>query len=79
MQLLSLSLFLSLCTSWKHQKTSTEAVVWSCSVKKVFFKISQNSQENNCVSLFFNKTAYLRPETFHYSGTGVFLKILRKF
>ena len=25
-----------------------EAVVWRCSVKKVFLKISQNSQENTC-------------------------------
>ena len=26
----------------------TEAVVWRCSVKKVFLEISQNSQENTC-------------------------------
>ena len=25
-----------------------EAVVWRCSVKKVFLEISQNSQENTC-------------------------------
>ena len=27
----------------------SEAVTWSCSVKKVFLKISQNSQGNTCV------------------------------
>ena len=26
-----------------------------CSVKKVFLEISQNSQENNCARVFFNK------------------------
>ena len=29
--------------------------------KKVFREISQNSQENTCASLFFNKAAGLRP------------------
>ena len=33
----------------------TEAAVQWCSVKKVFLEISQMSQENICVSLFFNK------------------------
>ena len=32
---------------------SSEAVVLSCSVKKVFLKISQNSQENTCVRVPF--------------------------
>ena len=37
-----------------------EALVWSCSLKKVFLKISQNSQEDTCVRVtfivkFFNK------------------------
>ena len=36
----------------------TEAVVRRCSVKQVFFEISQNSQEKNlCHCLFFNKVA----------------------
>ena len=39
-----------------------EAVVWRCSVKKVFLEISQNSQKNTCASLFFNKVAG-RPAT----------------
>ena len=34
-----------------------EAVVQMCPVKKVFLEISQNSQENTCASLFFNKVA----------------------
>ena len=29
-------------------KLLTEAVVQRCSIKKVFLKISQNSQENTC-------------------------------
>ena len=34
-----------------------EAVTQRCSVTKVFLKILQNSQENNCASLFFDKNA----------------------
>ena len=30
----------------------TETVIQRCSVKKVFLKISQNSQENNCARVF---------------------------
>ena len=33
----------------------SEAVVQRCSVKKVFLEISQNSQENTCARVFFNK------------------------
>ena len=36
-----------------------EAVGQRCSLKKVFLEISQNSQENTCASLFFNKIAGL--------------------
>ena len=32
-----------------------KAVAQRCSVKKMFLKMSQNSQENTCVSLFFNE------------------------
>ena len=36
-------------------------VIWSCSVKKVFLKIWQNSQENTCVRVsFFAKSAGLK-------------------
>ena len=41
----------------------TEAIVQRCSLKKVFLKISQNSQENSCASLFFNKVLGLWPAT----------------
>ena len=35
---------------------SIEAVVQRCSAKKVFLEISQNSKENDCVTVcFFNK------------------------
>ena len=34
-----------------------DAVVRRCSSKYVFLKIPQNSQENNCVGVFFNKVA----------------------
>ena len=35
-----------------------EAVVWKCSVGKVFLEISQISQENTCARVsFFNKVA----------------------
>ena len=32
---------------------SAEAVVWRCSVKKVFLEISQNSQKNTCAKVFY--------------------------
>ena len=38
-------------------KELVEAVARRCSVKKVFLEILQNSQENTCASLFFNKVA----------------------
>ena len=31
-----------------NQNGSSEAVVWRCSVEKVFLEISHNSQENTC-------------------------------
>ena len=39
----------------------TEAAVQRCSVKKVFFKISQNSQENTCARVpFFDKKLLIK-------------------
>ena len=35
-------------TNLRLKKIYKEAVVHTCSVKKVFLKISQNSQENTC-------------------------------
>ena len=41
-----------------------EAVVRTCSVKKVFLKISQNSQEKTCARVsFFNKVTGLKLAT----------------
>ena len=41
-----------------------EAVVWRCSIEKVFLDISQNSQGNTWAKgLFLNKDAVLRPTT----------------
>ena len=65
-----------------RREIRTEEVVMRYSVKKVFVKISQNSQENTCVKVsFLTKSQarglqlYLKRE----SGTGVFLWILRNF
>ena len=51
---------------------TSEGVAQRCSVKKVLLEVSQNSQENTCalsVQLYLKK----------YSGTGIFLRILRNF
>ena len=55
---------------------TSEPVTQKCSVKKVFFEISQNSQENTCarVSFLINLQASAAD-----SGTDVFLWILRNF
>ena len=58
----------------------TEAVVWRCSVEKMFLEISQNSQENTCARVSFliklqalGLQIYLKRD----SGTGVFLSVLQ--
>ena len=49
---------------WQPKRGSTKAFVQRCSVKKVFMKILQNSQENTCARIFFlNKVTDLRPAT----------------
>ena len=40
----------------------SDAVVWRCSVEKVFLEISQNSQ-NTCASLFFQACNFIKKET----------------
>ena len=40
---------------------SPEAVVWRCSVEKLFLEISQNSQENTCVRVSFRPKPYTPP------------------
>ena len=42
----------------------TEAVVWRCSVKKMFLEILQNSQENTCAKVSF--LIKLQAEAFNF-------------
>ena len=50
--------------SYVHSYVSiTRSSYRKCSSKKVFLKICQNSQENTCVGIFFNKVAGLRSAT----------------
>ena len=60
--LLLVPTFIVVMRSWVKQ--CSEAAIQRCSVKKVFLKISQNSQENTCArALFFNEVADFRPVT----------------
>ena len=54
-------LWLVQTTTEANSRRRIEAVVQTCSAKRLFWKISQNSQENTCASLFFNKVAGLWP------------------
>ena len=58
---LELIILMQFLTFWHH----TEAVARSYSVKKVFLKISQNSQENTCarVSFLIKLQAFIKKET----------------
>ena len=38
---------------------SAEAVIWKCSVNKVFWKIAKNSQENTWLESLFNEVSGL--------------------
>ena len=67
----------TLFVTWKMQNLSleiqnkfgnTEGVAYSCSAKKVFLEISQNSQENTCVRI--SKPATLSKRN---SGAGILL------
>ena len=50
--------------NWHDDKVFNRSSRRSCSVKKVFLEILQNSQENTCArDSFFNKVAGLRPAT----------------
>ena len=48
----------------------TEAIVWRCSVKKVFLKILQNSREIICIRVTFLIKLFIKKNHF---DTGVFL------
>ena len=56
---------------------------WRCSIKMMFLKISQNSQENTCARVFFNKVEGFRPATllkkrlWHRCLLANFAKILK--
>ena len=64
---LSLSIFLFRIFFFKQVNICGVAIYRSnhrrCSVKKIFLEDSQNSQENICASLFFNKVNARRPAT----------------
>ena len=72
------------CNFNKICRKCTEAVAHRCSVKKVFLKNSQNSQENTCVRDFLNKVTSLWPATLfkkrlsHRSFPVNFAKFLRR-
>ena len=60
----------------------TETVAQRCSVKKVFLKISQNSQENTCTRVSFliklqRPTTSLKQRLWHRSFPVNFAKFLR--
>ena len=58
----------------------TEAVVWRCSVKKVLWKISQNSKENTCICVSFlvkSQPGSLKLYQKRDPGKRVFLRISR--
>ena len=68
-------------TSLQHKP---EAIIQSCTVKKVFLEILQISQESTCARVsFFNKFASLRPATllkkrlWHKCFPDNFVKFLR--
>ena len=50
---------------WQYFFLFIGAVIQSCSVKKVFLEISQNSLENTCARVFFNKVAGMRQLYIH--------------
>ena len=72
----------------KEKNLVLEAAFRRCSIKKVFLKISQNSQENNCARLarasFLNEVAGLRPaillkmRIWHRCFSATFARFLRR-
>ena len=55
------------------QKRYAEAVARRCSVKNVFFEISQNSQENSCATVFFCN--FIKKETLAQAFSSEFCEI----
>ena len=72
---------------WSMDKTlveaveSTGAVIWMCSVNKVFRKIAQKSQNHLCWSVLLMKFKATRPATLLKSDSSkdTFLQILQSF
>ena len=44
----------------------SEAVAQRCSVEKAFLEISQNSQENTCARVFFNKVTGFNQQFYEF-------------
>ena len=65
---------------YRFLKSFSEAVAPRCSVKNMFLEISQNSQENTCRSLFFNKVEveakFLKTHFFFWNTFGGCFRIL---
>ena len=62
-----------------HWVLRLEAVVWKCSVEKVFLKFSQYSQENTCtrVSFLMGLATLLKKRLWHRCFTVNFAKFVR--
>ena len=63
---------------------SAGAVIRSCSVNNLFWKVVQNLQENTCAGVFFNEVSTLETCKFikilkYKSKKGVLLRVLRDF
>ena len=55
--------FINFLRHWKSICEYAQAVVWMCSVKKVFYEnFAEFTGKYLCQSLFFNKIASLQPE-----------------
>ena len=68
--------------SYHHIKFQKSIMNRKCSVKTLFLVVSQYSQENNCVGVFFLiKMKVFKPATLSKrdSNTGVFLGMLPNF
>ena len=53
----------------------TEAVVRRCSIKKVFLKLSQNSQENACARVSFSIKLHAEAQVLSYEFCEIFKNI----
>ena len=56
----------------------TEAVVQRCFVKKVFLKMSHNSQENTCARVWPEACNFIKKETLAHMFSCEFCEIFKK-